>query len=253
MINFFRKSRKNLAAENKVSKYLLYSIGEIILVVLGILIALKINNWNDKQKLILQERDLLENVLENIKTDSISIDSVLSATNKNLEVHHNLIRFSKQEISKNEVGNIDLIRKSEPNQLITQINNPDLPNSLLDQELKKVILNYYLAIEWFEKTVFDNNKIIEDYIRPLLAENELLNFDVELSGLEERLKLHNGSNMGLNLINESKFFEAFKENEIKQYLLESRLKLNVMKLFAKRIAKINNDTKEAIQKYINME
>lgn len=50
MIKFFRKIRQNLLSENKFSKYLVYAIGEIILVVIGILIALSINNWNERQK-----------------------------------------------------------------------------------------------------------------------------------------------------------------------------------------------------------
>lgn len=51
MIKFFRRIRQKLLSENKFSKYLLYSIGEIVLVVIGILIALGINNWNeDRQK-----------------------------------------------------------------------------------------------------------------------------------------------------------------------------------------------------------
>jgi hypothetical protein len=51
MIKFFRKIRQQLLIENKFSKYLLYAIGEIVLVVIGILIALSINNWNEKRKL----------------------------------------------------------------------------------------------------------------------------------------------------------------------------------------------------------
>ena len=47
MLKFFRKIRKNLLTENKFSKYLFYAIGEILLVVIGILIALSINNWNN--------------------------------------------------------------------------------------------------------------------------------------------------------------------------------------------------------------
>lgn len=50
MIKFFRKIRQKLLSENKFSKYLLYAIGEIILVVIGILIALSINNWNENRK-----------------------------------------------------------------------------------------------------------------------------------------------------------------------------------------------------------
>ena len=48
MINFFRKIRKKLADDNKPVKYLRYAIGEILLVVIGILLALQINNWNHK-------------------------------------------------------------------------------------------------------------------------------------------------------------------------------------------------------------
>ena len=50
MINFLRKTRQQLLAQNRVSKYLLYAIGEIVLVVIGILIALQINNWNEFKK-----------------------------------------------------------------------------------------------------------------------------------------------------------------------------------------------------------
>ena len=51
MIKFFRSIRKALLAENKFSKYLIYAIGEIVLVVIGILIALQINNWNENRKI----------------------------------------------------------------------------------------------------------------------------------------------------------------------------------------------------------
>lgn len=50
MISFFSKIRYNLAAENKVVKYTRYAIGEILLVVIGILIAVQINNWNTYKK-----------------------------------------------------------------------------------------------------------------------------------------------------------------------------------------------------------
>lgn len=50
MIKFFRKIRQNLLMENKTGKYLKYAFGEIILVMIGILLALQVNNWNEDRK-----------------------------------------------------------------------------------------------------------------------------------------------------------------------------------------------------------
>ena len=66
MIKFFRKIRQRLLSENKFSKYLIYAIGEIILVVIGILIALGINNWNQKLIGDKKELDLLKNLSEDL-------------------------------------------------------------------------------------------------------------------------------------------------------------------------------------------
>lgn len=59
MIKFFRKIRYELTRENKTSRYLKYAIGEIILVVFGILIALQINNWNEERKANIAENKAL--------------------------------------------------------------------------------------------------------------------------------------------------------------------------------------------------
>ncbi len=66
MINLFRKIRQRLITENQVSRYLLYAIGEIVLVVIGILIALQINTWNEERKDRVLEKKLLENLVENL-------------------------------------------------------------------------------------------------------------------------------------------------------------------------------------------
>lgn len=63
MIRFFRRLRENLLVQNKVRKYLAYALGEIILVVIGILIALQINNWNESRK----EQRLLEASLTSLR------------------------------------------------------------------------------------------------------------------------------------------------------------------------------------------
>jgi hypothetical protein len=80
MIKFFRKIRQNLLMENKTGKYFKYAIGEIILVVIGILIALSINNWNEHRKTqINQEKYLLllkEEALKNINAIENAKDNI---------------------------------------------------------------------------------------------------------------------------------------------------------------------------------
>jgi hypothetical protein len=66
MIKFFRKIRQNLLMENKTGKYFKYAIGEIFLVVIGILIALQINNWNENRRLQNEELNLLIEVKSNL-------------------------------------------------------------------------------------------------------------------------------------------------------------------------------------------
>lgn len=69
MIKFFRHIRRQLLTENKFSKYLIYAIGEIVLVVIGILIALSINNWNEERKSAKQEVKILKELKNDLKTN----------------------------------------------------------------------------------------------------------------------------------------------------------------------------------------
>jgi len=85
MIKFFRRIRQQLLTDNKFSKYLLYAIGEIVLVVIGILIALQINNNNEVRK----QREQELHYLENLKTDLIlniaEMDRYITTRNSRIE------------------------------------------------------------------------------------------------------------------------------------------------------------------------
>jgi hypothetical protein len=67
--------------KNKTGKYLKYAIGEIILVVIGILIALQINNWNETRKDSIEEKVILENLLENLNLSEIQSELLISGEN----------------------------------------------------------------------------------------------------------------------------------------------------------------------------
>lgn len=84
MINFFRKIRKQLSAENKFGKYTRYAIGEVILVVLGILIALSINNWNDSRKERFKEKEILVTLKNDLKTNIDILHSDISRLEYNM-------------------------------------------------------------------------------------------------------------------------------------------------------------------------
>ena len=75
MIKFFRKIRQRLLTENKFSKYLIYAIGEIILVVIGILIALSINNKNDELSERKAEKTFYRNIKQQLLDDAQNIES----------------------------------------------------------------------------------------------------------------------------------------------------------------------------------
>lgn len=78
MITFFRSIRKNLITEGIATRYLKYAVGEIILVVIGILIALQINNWNNEKQQEKIEIKYLKELKENLKKDLNDIEFNIS-------------------------------------------------------------------------------------------------------------------------------------------------------------------------------
>lgn len=82
VIQFFRRIRQKLLSENKFSKYLLYATGEIVLVVIGILIALQINNWNDLNKEQQKEKIYLESLQSEFATNLEILNQVMASGNR---------------------------------------------------------------------------------------------------------------------------------------------------------------------------
>jgi hypothetical protein len=93
MIKFFRKIRQKLLTENKVSKYLLYAIGEILLVVIGILIALQINNANESNKLRKQELHYLENLKTDLQLNIAELNEYIDVRNSRIESANRVLEY----------------------------------------------------------------------------------------------------------------------------------------------------------------
>jgi hypothetical protein len=75
MIKIFRKIRQKMLRENKFSKYFLYAIGEITLVIIGILIALAINDWKNEQRIDSEETVTLQKLVQDLNSDNESFNT----------------------------------------------------------------------------------------------------------------------------------------------------------------------------------
>jgi len=77
MIGFFRKTRKKLADENQFVKYSRYAVGEILLVVIGILIALQVNNWNENQKKEKLKVSYINSLINDLSLDTLQLNGLI--------------------------------------------------------------------------------------------------------------------------------------------------------------------------------
>lgn len=109
MIKIFRKIRQDLLSHGKFKQYLLYAIGEIILVVIGILIALQISNWNEEKKEREKELVFLKEINLDFKSNKAQLDSIISYNKVSLHAGRRLLDimslFDHQNPQRNESNN----------------------------------------------------------------------------------------------------------------------------------------------------
>ena len=82
MIRFLRNLRRKIISLKGIKKYLLYALGEIVLVVIGILVALQINNWNEYQKDRNREKMYLESLEGDLRESQDELERVIDKTNR---------------------------------------------------------------------------------------------------------------------------------------------------------------------------
>ena len=110
MIKFFRKIRYDLMEKNKTGKYLKYAIGEIILVVVGILIALSINNWNQSKKQDIAEIEFIAGVRNDLIQDKEYIKVVLELMEPKINAY-NLLSRELPKLYDEDKSSLDSILK----------------------------------------------------------------------------------------------------------------------------------------------
>ena len=100
MIIFFRKIWQNVLSDGKTGKYLKYAFGEIILVVIGILIALQINNWNEDRKSEAKKQDFYVQLLDDLSSDNLSAQNTYQEfSNQQKEYNDYLASYEKEGLT----------------------------------------------------------------------------------------------------------------------------------------------------------
>ena len=168
MISLFRKMRQKLLAEGKTGRYLKYAIGEILLVVIGILIALQINNWNDARKIRVKELHYLQNIKSDLIVNIAEMQNYLADRNEKIAAAERILEhFEGKPISDISAFNADGVNIYSW-QKFYQSNNTfqELVNSgnlaiISNDEIKNVLLN------------------IESQYKKMKSEEEHFRFDTE--------------------------------------------------------------------------
>jgi hypothetical protein len=222
MIHFFRKIRKKMADDNKPLKYLRYAIGEIVLVVIGILIALQVNNWNQNRINLKESIMHLKSLKSDLEVDTIYFNQQKREAQKQIDDYR--IFFKKCYETQNNIKEVtELIDLAYPltnylhvqNSTFLEMVNASKLNDLANEELKRSIVALYRDYE----IATNANRDYNEYTVSLM---EGLNFNAWkfLSGNRENIfyeeyMFHDNDWKFLNDYSSPKFQQF--ENMVTQY------------------------------------
>ena len=165
MIKFFRNIRRRLLRKNRFTRYLIYAIGEIILVVIGILIALQINNWNEDRQNRKLERGLMKDLITDLKNALRLIEEVIDRNQIKTERLDSLLTYAQKvndledqnilyELSILSLYNINIFQ----NQNRTIVKFPNLQNSIIHEQVADSLAAFIGSLENIQKQteVYEN-------------------------------------------------------------------------------------------------
>ena len=192
MINFLRRIRRNLINENKPSIYLIYAIGEVVLVVFGILIALQIDNWNESKKISRQEIALIENLRSEFKVNLENLEEVKAQNQIIYNSTNELKNLIGQETSIINEHNVDslllnaiLITDYQPNQFVlSQLKTGERLDIINSEKLKKLLYEWDKALNAKTEAFNMLNTYFMNSLIPFLDENTSIR-NVDLYGKYE--------------------------------------------------------------------
>lgn len=226
MISVFRRIRQSLLGQNRFQRYLMYGIGEILLVVLGILIALQIDNWNETRK----EREIEQTVLLQLQED---FRSNLAQLNQKIQMRREIIKSSLYILKATDypqTANRDSLIARFSILLVDPTFDPiefDLSSTgnlrlLSNNKLKRLLSNWTSDIVAVQEIEQNWSDIVNEQLQPELNElgvaRDLANFfandlqaDWQLEEASERIRIPIGASrqpVSTAQIAESKVLES---------------------------------------------
>lgn len=253
MIKFFRRIRRQLLTQNKFTKYMLYAIGEIVLVVIGILIALSINNWNETRKDSIRERAILLQLEEEYRANLAQLEVKMQMRTAVVTSGLSLLQYmnTPKSIPRDSVLLRLSIINNDPtfdpiqNDLISSGNIRLIQN----HELKSLLSNWssdFLALQEQEEMT---QLLVHENMRPLYDDigvtRDMMNLSYTIS---------NGYDWTLdtNLNSESEIKIEFGNslNSISSYEILSNKKLEGVVVNAVNINALGNLESKALKKRI---
>jgi hypothetical protein len=179
MIKFFRRIRQRLLSENNFSKYLLYAIGEIFLVVIGILIALQINNWNEEKQNRNKEQLLLRQLLVEYNSNLEQIDNKIFIREEGITSALRLLNYRNLNSLKisNDSVNLNISRlimrpTFDPELGVsTELINSGNLYLISNSELRNKISAFPSSLSELREEELVIFNLIEDKFIPFLIEN----------------------------------------------------------------------------------
>ena len=152
MIKFFGRIRQKLLTENKFSKYLIYAIGEITLVVIGILIAIQLNNLNNAKTERNKELTLLSEMAKNLELDLVDLEWNIERNMTLVQSNENVIKHLNEEPVKNDslnfyygniFGSTAFIKNTSAYENLKSIGFNLISNDSLRQQITRVYSEKY--------------------------------------------------------------------------------------------------------------
>lgn len=177
MVQIFRKIRQKLLVENKISQYLTYAIGEIFLVVIGILIALQVNNWSVENNSKIKEEWYLNNIAKDLEYQKGILLSQKLFYQESIDIAKSILRDYKKT---NSIRKIDSLNQklnelievnifSNANDTYKEMLSSGQQNIIRDKKISNGIINYYLFCEDTEKDIINNiDNVFYRDIQPVL-------------------------------------------------------------------------------------